>query len=66
MSKDEVQAVFSFLDNLRDTGAVNMFGAAVYVRSAFGYDKKLSSKLTILWMENFADAGTIAKEGLTD
>jgi hypothetical protein len=42
-----------FLDKLRETGAVNMFGAAPYVAKQFGVDKREARSLVVNWMENF-------------
>jgi hypothetical protein len=42
-----------FLDELRETGAVNMFGAAPYVVAAFGVTRWEARSLVVNWMENF-------------
>ena len=44
-----------FLDNLRESGAINMFGAAPYVSDAFGVSKYEARDLVINWMETFAE-----------
>jgi hypothetical protein len=43
-----------YLDELRESGVTNMFGAAPYLSEAFGL--KMSEARTILahWMETFA------------
>lgn len=46
--------VFEFLDNLRESGAINMFGAGTYVQEAFGLDRWEAKDLVIEWMETFA------------
>jgi hypothetical protein len=45
-----------FLDDLRESGAVNMFGAAPYLAEAF--DIPLTEARTVLseWMETFGEA----------
>lgn len=42
-----------FLDNLRESGAINMFGAAPYVSDTFGVSKYEARDLVINWMETF-------------
>jgi hypothetical protein len=44
-----------FLDQLRESGAINMFGAAPYVSDAFGVSKYEARDLVINWMETFAE-----------
>lgn len=42
-----------FLDQLRETGAINMFGAAPYVAKRFGVTGGVARSLVVNWMENF-------------
>jgi hypothetical protein len=44
-----------FLDDLRESGAINMFGAAPYVADAFGVSKYEARDLVINWMETFGE-----------
>jgi hypothetical protein len=44
-----------FLDSIRESGAINMFGAAPYVAEAFGVDRHEARDLVINWMETFAE-----------
>jgi len=44
-----------FLDDLRETGAINMFGAAPYVAETFGVSKHEARDLVKNWMETFAE-----------
>lgn len=57
----EIEAkVFNFLNNLRDSGKVNMFsamfGARPYIIKTFGTGEKKSSEILILWMKNFEES----------
>tara|TARA_R100001015_G_C4524357_1_gene92507 strand:+ start:257 stop:439 length:183 start_codon:yes stop_codon:yes gene_type:complete len=53
IDKDEV---FGFLDELRESGITNMFGAAPFIRSAFpDVDKKESRELLGEWMKTFSE-----------
>lgn len=42
-----------FLENLRRSGATNMFGAAPYLEAAFGLDRKEARKVLTEWMSNY-------------
>ena len=48
------EMVFEFLDNLRESGAINMFGAGTYVQDAFGLDRREARDLVLEWMETFS------------
>lgn len=50
---DGLEDEFSYLDWLRDTGQVNMFGAAPYLERAFGLDKRKARSVLALWMQAF-------------
>jgi len=47
--------VFIYLDNLRESGATNMFGAAPYIVQAFGFGKDEARALLSLWMKTYSD-----------
>jgi hypothetical protein len=44
-----------FLDNLRESGEVNMFGARPYLMAEFGLDKKEAGEILSEWMKTFKD-----------
>jgi hypothetical protein len=44
-----------FLDDLRESGSINMFGAAPYVSDAFGVSKYEARDLVKNWMQTFAE-----------
>lgn len=46
---------FAYLDELRESGVTNMFGAPSYVASMFGVDKKTAMEVTAAWMRTFGD-----------
>ncbi len=50
---EELEEVFTYLDELRDSGKTNMFGARPYVMNEFGFDKKKSNDLVSKWMTSF-------------
>lgn len=45
--------VFVFLDRVRDSGKINMFGAAPYVQEWFGLKKAEAQFLLGEWMRTF-------------
>ena len=45
--------MLTFLDELRDSGATNMFGASPYVEEAFGLTSKEAKEVTVYWMSSF-------------
>ena len=53
MSKQE--QVNYFLDELRDSGATNMFGAAPYIVEEFGVSRNEAKQLLLNWMQTFAE-----------
>ena len=44
-----------FLDDLRDSGATNMFGAAPYLVEEFGVSRTEAKNLLLTWMQTFAE-----------
>jgi len=42
-----------FLDELRESGSINMWGAGKVVEEAFDITKKEAQTMTIHWMKNY-------------
>lgn len=42
-----------FLDELRESGVTNMFGAGIYLQNEFCLDKKEAREILTEWMKNF-------------
>lgn len=53
MDEAEKILVFVFLDNLRESGETNMFGAVPYIRNAFGLNYVEARELLKEWMFTF-------------
>ena len=49
--------VLSFLNDLRESGVTNMFGASSYIVDEFDVSKKEARDLLTLWMSNFNEEG---------
>jgi hypothetical protein len=47
------QEVFMFLDELRSTGSINMFGAAPLIEEFFGVDRQLARRFLKDWMKSY-------------
>ena len=44
-----------YLDDLRESGVTNMFGAGAYVEAAFGLDRRAARTILAYWMESFGE-----------
>jgi len=54
MEDNEIEIEWlEFLDNLRLSGAVNMFGAAPYLMDMYAMSKRDAKTVLIYWMETF-------------
>jgi len=49
--------VFEYLNELRETGEINMFGAAPYVAEEFGLPLKEARSCLTKWMSLFSELG---------
>ena len=49
---DKIEA-YTYLDNLRESGETNMFGAGSYVESEFGISKKEAKEFVLGWMKEY-------------
>jgi hypothetical protein len=43
----------TYLDELRESGEINMFGATPYLQNEFGLDKKEARAVMLAWFESF-------------
>lgn len=44
---------FRFLNRLRDSGQINMFGAVPYLQEAFDLNRNEAKNIMLKWMESF-------------
>lgn len=51
----DTENYFTYLDNLRESGETNMFGAAPYLQEEFGLDRKEASEVLGEWMKTFSE-----------
>lgn len=45
--------MFRYLENLRQSGITNMFGAGPYLAGAFGISSREASTILMKWMKNY-------------
>ena len=55
MNEELKQEIFVFLDNLRESGEVNMFGSGAYVMEMFDVSKTEAREYVTAWMQSFSD-----------
>ena len=55
MDEELKQEIFEFLDSLRMSGEVNMFGAGPYVEEWFGLSRKEAREYVTEWMKTFSE-----------
>ncbi len=58
MTRQYANEYYTFLNDLRDSGVTNMFGARPYLMAAFSElanDKKLAGKVLTDWMGTFGE-----------
>ena len=51
----EFEEYFDFLDDLRESGVTNMFGATPYLIEEFGVDRSTAHKILTEWMRSFSE-----------
>lgn len=44
---------WNYLEQLRRSGRVNMFGATRYLEAEFGLDSREARKILLNWMDNY-------------
>lgn len=47
--------MFEFLNELRDSGVTNMFGATPYLQEEFDLNKAEAGEVLVSWMESFRE-----------
>ena len=52
------EQVNRFLNDLRETGATNMFGATPYIQEIFGVTKYDAQRFLVKWMETYEERTT--------
>jgi hypothetical protein len=53
MKKKIEEKYEEYLDELRESGSINMYGAVPFLQDEFGLDKKEAREILSAWMENY-------------
>lgn len=53
MIPDGMEEYYNYLENLRRSGIVNMFGAAPYLAGEFGLKMREARRILTSWMSNY-------------
>ena len=64
-SREEVAEFFVYLDDLRESGDTNMFGASPYLQHAFGLNRDEARAVLSLWMKLHSDPARTLKKPVT-
>ena len=51
----EKESMFQYLNDLRESGQVNMFGSGMYLQSAFGLSRYEAKDVVLEWMKTFGE-----------
>ena len=60
-SADEMTEFFEYLDDLRDSGATNMFGAGQYIQKRYALTRNEARNVLGGWMDTFSNGLTADK-----
>jgi hypothetical protein len=55
LNSDFTQEIFQYLDDLRESGDTNMFGAGAYIERDWGLSREDAAGFLKAWMETFGD-----------
>ncbi len=61
---DDIQAMFEYLDALRESGVTNMFGATPYLVDEFELSKLQATCVLKAWMSTFDDIPASERAGI--
>lgn len=54
-SEDELEEYLEYLDELRESGVTNMFGAGAYIQEEYGLSRSDANKILTYWMNTFSE-----------
>ena len=55
MIKEEWIEYYVYLEDLKQSGVTNMFGATPYLREEFGLGRREAIKIVANWMDNYEE-----------
>jgi hypothetical protein len=54
---------YSYLNDLRDSGVTNMFGASPYLQEEFGLSRHEAKTVLMSWMKSFSAVPSKTEDG---
>lgn len=54
-NSESLEQYFAFLDSIRESGKINMFGAAPVLQEVYGLTRQESRKILLEWMDTFSE-----------
>lgn len=54
LTQEELTEYFNFIDDLRESGRINMFGAGSYLEEEYPLTKKDARTVMLGWIETFS------------
>ena len=58
-NSEDLETYFAFLDNIREDGKINMFGAAPVLQEVYGLTRQESRKILLEWMDTFSQRHSV-------
>jgi hypothetical protein len=54
---------YSYLNVLRDSGVINMFGASPYLQEEFGLSRREAKEVLLAWIHSFSAEPSKTEDG---
>lgn len=58
LDNEDLSNHFNYLDELRDSGVTNMWGASTYLQDEFALDRSTAIAILAKWMESYGSKNT--------
>ena len=58
LDNEDLSNHFNYLDELRDSGVTNMFGASTHLQDEFALDKATANTILGKWMDSYGSKNT--------
>jgi hypothetical protein len=58
-----MEQYYSYLNDLRDSGVTNMFGASPYLQEEFGLSRYEAKTVLMSWMKSFSAVASKTESG---
>ena len=61
-NSESLEQYFAFLDNVRESGKINMFGAASVLQEVYGLEKREAREILFQWMDTFGKRHSLSEQ----